>query len=225
MNGINISVYNYLKSQCTVDGKPSGKISPKNILRNTLSKGLLIGAVCCLAGYPKALFERFTMQSPLTTMALRIASAACCSIIAYLLHPKINSIASSTYAQQLNPSPLRNNIPPINPEHQIPIADTPANLSIVASDPTSVSQVADKKFTSLVIKTISGQNLHIENIDLNQDCTQIKKIILEKEGLPIKNQRLVCGGKQLIDHVPLIEFQSFLESSNYTIHIVLKLIN
>lgn len=261
MNGIGI--YNYLRSQCTVDGTITGKVDPKVGLYNAISKGLYLGAACLLMGYPKALFGRFGSSLPFNTLTLRVACAAGCAAISYLLRPKnfkLNFFVTLNTGEKI----LIDNI------------DTTQNLTVVkeiifakkgyaikeqiirndfGGDLNEKTQISDCRFilktiplfvkvkqashtntltlpnlsssllmtTIFTVKTLTGKIFTIENVDLNQDCNQIKKIFRDNEGIPTEMQRLIWSGKTLEDNIPLNTYKLSHPREDETLHLVLRL--
>jgi ubiquitin len=73
--------------------------------------------------------------------------------------------------------------------------------------------------TQIFVKTLTGRCL-TANVELNQTIGELKKIIYEKEGIPMDSQRLVFAGKQLEETRSLADYGIRKES---TVHLVLRL--
>jgi len=54
------------------------------------------------------------------------------------------------------------------------------------------------------VKTLNGRTIELD-LDANDNIEKIKLLLLEKEGIPVAQQKLVFGGKQLIDANPISE--------------------
>ena len=65
-------------------------------------------------------------------------------------------------------------------------------------------KAAEDKFMSngnmqIVVKTLTGKTIHLENVSPNDIIENVKNKIQDKEGIPLDTQRLIFGGRQLED--------------------------
>jgi len=71
----------------------------------------------------------------------------------------------------------------------------------------------------LIVKTLTGKTIKIENADL-KTVADLKAAIQDKEGVPPEQQRLIYSGKQLEDAARLADYNI---TSGETLHLILKL--
>ncbi|KAK4240030.1 ubiquitin [Achaetomium macrosporum] len=69
------------------------------------------------------------------------------------------------------------------------------------------------------VRTLTGKEIEL-NVDPSDPVSKIKELVEEKEGIPPAQQRLIYGGKQMVDDKTADDYQ--LEGGA-TLHLVLAL--
>lgn len=83
-----------------------------------------------------------------------------------------------------------------------------------------INQPMNQSGYQIFVKTLSGKTLTINDISLNDTVANLKKKIMDKDGVPIDQQRLIYSGKQLSDDMQL---SSYNINKDSTVHLVLRL--
>lgn len=74
----------------------------------------------------------------------------------------------------------------------------------------------------IVIVSLTGKRTFIYVPDVNYNIYMIKKLIQEKEGIPPVQNRLICNGRQLEDHLTLKNY-NLLDEKDLVLHSVLRM--
>ncbi|KAL2271150.1 hypothetical protein VTJ83DRAFT_521 [Remersonia thermophila] len=69
------------------------------------------------------------------------------------------------------------------------------------------------------VRTLTGKEIEL-NVDGSDQVSKIKELVEEKEGIPPAQQRLIFGGKQMVDDKTADDYS--LEGGS-TLHLVLAL--
>ncbi|KAK4191832.1 ubiquitin family domain-protein [Podospora australis] len=69
------------------------------------------------------------------------------------------------------------------------------------------------------VRTLTGKEIEL-NVEGGDKVSKIKELVEEKEGIPPVQQRLIFGGKQMVDDKTTDDYQ--LEGGS-TLHLVLAL--
>ncbi|KAK3310126.1 ubiquitin-related domain-containing protein [Chaetomium strumarium] len=69
------------------------------------------------------------------------------------------------------------------------------------------------------VRTLTGKEIEL-NVDPSDPVSKIKELVEEKEGIPPAQQRLIYGGKQMVDDKTADDYK--LEGGA-TLHLVLAL--
>ncbi len=72
----------------------------------------------------------------------------------------------------------------------------------------------------IFVKTLNGKNITLE-VEPSQTILNVKGMLEEKEGIPVAEQRIIFGGKQLEDSDVLAD--KGVESMS-SLHLVLRLL-
>lgn len=71
----------------------------------------------------------------------------------------------------------------------------------------------------IFLKTLTGRTMTL-NVEANDTIQEVKRRITEKEGIPVSEQRLIFGGKNLESERTIADYNIQKES---TIHLILRL--
>jgi len=71
----------------------------------------------------------------------------------------------------------------------------------------------------IFVKTLTGKSI-VTDVDTTDTVLTLKKMVADKEGIPVDQQRLIYGGKQLEDSRQLSDYNIQRDS---TVHLVLRL--
>lgn len=72
----------------------------------------------------------------------------------------------------------------------------------------------------IFIKTVSGKTITLE-VETNESILNIKEKVYDKEKIPVEDQRLIFGAKQLDDGKTLIDYEI---RDTCTLHLFIRLI-
>ncbi|KAF8821137.1 ribosomal-ubiquitin protein RPL40 [Cardiosporidium cionae] len=72
----------------------------------------------------------------------------------------------------------------------------------------------------LKVRTMGGKTIVLEGVREEDSIMQLKQKVEEKEGMPVDQQRLIAGGKQLEDHLTIRDYDLKEDS---VLHLVLRL--
>jgi len=88
----------------------------------------------------------------------------------------------------------------------------------LASTPVAAIE-GQQSLKTLFIKTLTGNTITVE-VPAGASILALKEVILDEEGIPVEQQRLIFAGKQLQDQLTIADYNIQHES---TIHLVLRL--